>query len=123
MPHFGQEWFIQAQSTTGLDAPEYLSARMQVKQGAGEQGLPPVLDGNTLDAIVLPTTGPAWKADYGTGDAGTPSAAFLPAAAGYPHLTVPMGQVGGLPVGISFIGRAWDDARILVLGHAYEQLR
>ncbi|RMG99166.1 MAG: amidase [Deltaproteobacteria bacterium] len=122
MPYFGQEWFLQAQNTAGLDDPQYVDALATVRQGAGANGLLPVLEGNDLDAIVLPTTGPAWTTNYATGDAGGPSAAFLPAAAGYPHLTVPMGEVGDRPVGISFIGRPWDDAAMLALGHAYETL-
>jgi amidase len=122
MPHFGQEWFIQAEATTGLDDPDYLDARDQLLEETGPQGLLPVLDDDDLDAIVLPTTGPAWTTNYATGDAGTPSSAFLPAAAGYPHLTVPMGEVSGLPVGISFIGRPFEDATVLAVGHGYEQL-
>ena len=122
MPHFGQEWLLQAEATTGLDNPSYLAARDQLVDAAGPDGLLPILDDDDLDAIVLPTTGPAWVTNYATGDAGTPSSAFLPAAAGYPHLTVPMGDVGGLPVGLSFIGRPFEDASILALGHAYESL-
>lgn len=122
MPHFGQEWFERAEATTGLDDPTYQSAVEDVARLAGDEGLRATMDAGNVVAIVSPTTGPAWRTNYATGDAGGPSAAFLPAAAGYPHLTVPMGTVGGLPVGLSFIGRAWDDATILSLGHAYEQL-
>jgi amidase len=123
MPHFGQEYFTQAEATAGLSDPGYLAALAQVTQGAGADGLLVVLDANALDAIVIPTTGPAWPTNYATGDANSdPSAAFLPAAAGYPHLTVPMGRVDDRPVGLSFIGRAWDDASILALGHAFASL-
>lgn len=120
--HFGQEWLIAAEATTGLDDPSYVAAVAQLVQATGEDGLLPVLDDDDLDAIVLPTTGPAWVTNHATGDAGTPSSAFLPAAARYPHLTVPMGEVSGLPVGLSFIGRPFEDATILALGHAFEQL-
>ena len=68
-----------------------------------------------------PTTGPAWTIDPLNGDHYGGSSTTLPAVAGYPHLTVPMGQVGGLPVGLSFIGPAWSEARLLNLGYAYEQ--
>jgi amidase len=122
MPHFGQEWFVRAEATNGLNDPVYLDAVDDVARLAGEQGLLATMEQDSLDAIVAPTTGPAWVTNYQSGDAGSPSSAFLPAAAGYPHLTVPMGTVSGRPVGISFIGRAWDDAAILSLGHAYEQL-
>ena len=107
--HFGQEWLVAAEATTGLDDPGYLAAVQQLVQSAGEDGLLTVLDDDDLDAIVLPSTGPAWVTNYATGDAGTPSSAFLPAAARYPHLTVPMGEVSGLPVGLSFIGRPFED--------------
>lgn len=120
--HFGQQWLVAAEATTGLDDPGYIAAVQQLVQSAGEDGLLPVLDDDDLDAIVVPTTGPAWITNYATGDAGTPSSAFLPAAARYPHLTVPMGEVAGLPVGLSFIGRPFEDATILALGHAFEQL-
>ena len=122
MPHFGQEWFERAQATSGLTDPTYLNAVDQVASVAGTDGLLATLDDNDLDAIIGPTTGPAWITNYQTGDQGGPSSAFLPAAAGYPHLTVPMGAADGRPVGISFIGRPWEDASILSLGHAYEQI-
>jgi len=120
--HFGQQRLLGAEATNGLDDPGYLAAVELLVQSAGPEGLLPVLDGQDLDAIVVPTTGPAWVTNYATGDAGSPSSAFLPAVARVPHLTVPMGKVAGLPVGLSFIGRPFDDAAILALGHAYEQL-
>jgi amidase len=74
-----------------------------------------------LDAVVAPTTAPAWRTDVVDGDHDEGEAATVPAVAGYPHLTVPMGQVRGLPVGLSFMGRAWSEADLLALGYAYEQ--
>jgi amidase len=74
-----------------------------------------------LDALIRPTAEPAFRVDTVRGDSIGGSASGEPAMAGYPHLTVPMGQVRGLPVGVSFMGAKWDDARILALGYAYEQ--
>jgi amidase len=80
-----------------------------------------MLDGAQLDALIAPTVSPAWPTDPVNGDHVLGSATMLPAVAGYPHLSVPMGQVAGLPVGLSFMGRAWSDAALLALGYAYEQ--
>ena len=75
-----------------------------------------------LDAIVAPTQGPAWLIDLVNGDPGGGGSFTSPAAvAGYPHVTVPMGQVRGLPVGMSFVGRAWSEATLLKLAFAFEQ--
>ena len=122
MPYFGQEWFVVAEATAGLDDPDYQDARAAVARIAGRDGLLAIMDEDDLDAIVGPTAGPAWSTNYDTGDRGGPINGTLSAAAGTPHLTVPMGLVEGLPVGLSFVGRAFDDAAILSLGHAYEQL-
>jgi amidase len=74
-----------------------------------------------LDAVVAPTAGPAWVVDTVNGDSSTGQTSTLPAVAGYPHLSLPMGDVSGLPVGLSIIGPAWSDARILAYGYAFEQ--
>lgn len=118
---FGQELFEQAQETKGLDDPAYLKARADSLRQAGAEGIDKLLTDNRLDALIAPSFGPAYRVDVVTGDHDTGSSSSLPAIAGYPHLTVPMGQVRGLPVGISFIGPAWSDAKILALGYAYEQ--
>ena len=89
--------------------------------GAAE-GIDGLLRENKVDLLVSPTTGVAWKTDLVNGDQYSgPSASALPAIAGYPHLTVPMGAIEGLPLGISFIGTAWDDERVLQAGYDYEQ--
>jgi amidase len=78
---------------------------------------------NKLDVIIAQTNGRAWLSTLGKGDAFSgPSASTLPAVAGYPHLTVPMGLDNGLPVGLSFIGAKWHDHAVLKAGYAYEQL-
>jgi len=121
MPFFGQELFEQAQATTGLDSKEYREAHATNLRLAGPEGIDRLLREHELDALIAPTTGPAWTTDVVNGDHYLGAASTLPAVAGYPHLTVPMGQVFGLPVGLSFIGPAWSEARLLALGYAFEQ--
>ena len=118
---FGQELFEQAQATTGLDDPPYRKARETSLRLAGRDGIDKLLRDADVIALVAPTTGPAWTTDLVNGDHYGGSATTLPAVAGYPHLTVPMGDVAGLPVGLSFIGPAWSEARLLSLGYAFEQ--
>jgi amidase len=122
MPHFGQELFEQAEATTGLDAPAYVSAKENAKRVTGEEGILAVMQANNLDALLAPTTGPAWMTNYTTGDQFSGSASGPAAVAGYPHLTVPMGEVGGLPVGLSIFAGPWQDAAVLAFGHAFEKL-
>ena len=119
---FGQETFIDADKTRGLADPAYKLARSKSLAAAGIHGIDKLLAANKLDALVGPTVGPAWKIDAVNGDQFSGGGAgSLAAVAGYPHLTVPMGKVRGLPVGLSFMGAKWSDARILSLGFAYEQ--
>lgn len=120
MALFGQEFFEQAQSTKGLDDAAYLKALNDSKRLARE-AIDGVLSANKLDFIVAPTNGLAWRIDTINGDNFTGSFSTLPAVSGYPHLTVPMGDVRGLPVGLSFIGPANSDAALLSAGFAYEQ--
>lgn len=118
---FGQDYFEQSQATKGLSDPAYLQAKSDALRLAGLEGIDRMLTQNNVVALVAPTTGAAWLIDPERGDDFEGSASQMAAVAGYPHLTVPMGQVRGLPVGISFFGAKWDDARILSLGYAYEQ--
>ena len=122
MPLFAQELFEQAQATEGLNEA-YRTARATSLRLAGAEGIDKLLHDNNVVALVAPTRPAAWLIDAVHGDTspGGGSAGTLAAVAGYPHLTVPMGAVRGLPVGLSFIGARWDDARILALGYAYEQ--
>ncbi len=118
---FGQELFEIAEATKGLDDPTYVAARDALK--AHSRGaLDKLISTNRLDAFVTPSNSPAFRTDLVRRDsnAGT-SASFFPATAGYPHLTVPMGYVGGLPVGLSFLGPAWSDGALLQLGYAFEK--
>ncbi len=118
---FGQELFLKAESTNGLSDPAYLAARALSLKLAGAEGIDKMLAADKLDALVAPTAGPAWVVDTVNGDASSGQTSTLPAVAGYPHLTVPMGSVFGLPVGLSFIGPAWSEARLLAYGYAFEQ--
>ena len=121
---FGQEQFEQAQKTKGLNDPAYKKARAISFEAAGRNGIDRLLLKNNVVALVGPTAGPAWSIDAANGDLFTGGGAgSLPAVAGYPHLTVPMGLVKGLPVGLSFIGPKWSEAMLLDLGYAYEQAR
>ena len=118
---FGQELFEKAQATSGLSNPAYLAARATSLRLAGTEGIDRMLGDHKLDALVAPTTGPAWTIDTINGDHSSGQTSTLPAVAGYPHLSLPMGLVSGLPVGLSFVGPAWADARILSYGYAFEQ--
>jgi amidase len=119
---FGQETFEEAEKTKGLADPDYVKARETSYRLAGPEGIDRLLRENNVVALVGPTMPPAWFIDAVTGDrVSGGGAGGLAAVAGYPHLTVPMGLIKGLPIGLSFIGTKWDDARILSLGYAYEQ--
>lgn len=124
MALFGQELFEQAEKTKGLSDPAYKKARALSFQAAGPNGIDKLLKDNRVVALVGPTMPPAWKIDAANGDQiSGGGAGSLAAVAGYPHLTVPMGLVKGLPVGLSFMGAKWSDALMLSLGYAYEQAR
>ncbi len=123
MPYFAQDLMEQAQATSGLQDPVYLAAAARVRQKAGIQGIDATMRRHGLDALIAPTTGTAWPIDYKAGDVIEGSASTPAAVAGYPHLTVPMGLVRGLPVGLSFFGHAWGEARLLQLGYAFEKAR
>jgi amidase len=122
LAHFGQETFELADKEAGLDDRAYLEALAKARRLSREEGLDKLFADNKLDLIVGQTNSPAWLSTLGKGDAfAPPSLSQLPAVAGYPHLTVPMGAVGGLPVGLSFIGAQWQDAKVLSAGYAFEQ--
>ena len=124
MPLFGQDIFEQAEKTKGLDDPDYKKARARSLELAGREGIDRLLKRHGLVALVGPTMPAAWPIDAVHGDQiSGGGAGSLAAIAGYPHLTVPMGMVRGLPVGLSFIGPKWSDALLLSLGFAYEQAR
>ena len=122
MPLFGQELFEQAARHGGPASPVYTAARMRARRLAGQDGIDAALRAQHLDVLVAPTTGVAWPVDPSRGDIFPGSGYGAAAVAGYPALTVPMGHSNGLPLGLVFIGPAWSEARLLQVGHAYEQL-
>jgi len=123
MPYFGQELFEQAQKKGPLTDAKYKAARAKCIRLARTEGIDAVMTKHRLDALVAPTQGPVWLIDLVSGDCGGGGGSFTqPAAiAGYPHITVPMGLVHGLPVGLSFVGRAWSEPTLFKLAYAYEQ--
>jgi amidase len=121
LPYFGQELFNQAQKTRGLTAPAYRTALATCRALSRTQGIDAVMKRLRLDALVAPTGSPAWKTDLINGDHYLGASSSPAAVAGYPSITVPAGFVDGLPVGISFIGGAWSEPRLIALAYAYEQ--
>jgi amidase len=121
MPFFGQDLFIKAQAKGPLTGKEYLDVLAKSKRLTREEGIDAVMDKQKLDALVAPTAGPAWLTDDIDGDHDTGGSSTPPAVAGYPHITVPVGFVRGLPVGISFMGRAWSEPTLIKLAYAFEQ--
>jgi len=120
--YFGQEIMEQADKKGPLTEKKYLADLANNRRLMGAQGIDATVAKYKLDAIIAPTQGPAWLIDLVNGDAGGGGSFTAPAAvAGYPHVTVPMGQVRGLPVGVSFVGRAWSEATLLKLAFAFEQ--
>ena len=124
MTLFGQDYFEDSEKTKGLEDPAYKKARRASFMAAGPNGIDRLLKQYNVVALVGPTMPPAWKIDAANGDQISGSGAgSLAAVSGYPHLTVPMGLVKGLPVGLSFIGPKWSEGLLLALGYAYEQAR
>lgn len=123
MKYFGQEIMEQAQAKGPLTDKKYLDDLARNHRLMGAEGIDAAVAKFKLDAIVAPTQGPADLIDLVNGDAGGRGSFTTPAAvAGYPHVTVPMGMVRGLPVGLSFVGTAWTEQTLLRLAYAFEQL-
>jgi amidase len=122
MPFFGQERLIVSEATGSLADPRYRKAVETVQRLTRAEGIDAVMNRHRLDALVAPTSGPAWLTDHIRGDRfdGGDSAGTA-AIAGYPDITVPMGLVAGLPVGLSYFGRAWSEPTLLRIAYAYEQ--
>jgi len=118
---FGQETLIKSQARGPLTDKEYLDALERCRRLSREEGIDAVMDKHKLDAIVSPSGGPAGKTDPVYGDRGVGGSSSPAAVAGYPNITVPAGQVFGLPVGISFFGRAWSEPTLLKIAYAFEQ--
>jgi len=121
LPFFGQEWLERSQAKGGLNEPEYLEAKEKSRRLGGPLGLDVVMDTQRLDALVAPTTQPAWKIDLVNGDSFKGYSAKSAALAGYPLVSIPAGEVMGLPVGITLMGRAWSEPTLIKLAYAFEQ--
>jgi len=124
MPYFGQEILAMAEKKGPLTTPAYKAALAKNRLQARALGIDAVMTKHTLDALVAPTGSPAWFIDLVNGDssvANSDAPSTVTSVAGYPHITVPGGFVHGLPVGISFFGRAWSEATLIKLAYAYEQ--
>lgn len=123
MPWFGQDILIAAARTAGLDDPAYRAARERARRLAGPEGIDAALAAHRLDALLAPSGGMAWLVDGVNGDTFGGGSAQPAAVAGYPNVTVPAGLVRGLPIGVSFIGGAWQEAALIGYAHAFEQAR
>ena len=121
MPYFGQDLFIKAERKGPLTSEEYLDALKKNHQLARTEGIDATMDKHKLDALVAPTGGPAWLTDLIAGDHFGGGSSSTAAVAGYPNINVPAGYVFGLPVGISFFGRAWSEPVLIRIAYAYEQ--
>jgi amidase len=121
MPYFGQDMFLKAQAKGGLDTKEYLDALQNNLRMARQEGIDATMDKFKLDALVAPTGGPAWVTDLVNGDNAAGQTSSAAAVACYPSVSLPMGHVFGLPVGISFFGRAWSEPTLISLAYGFEQ--
>jgi amidase len=121
MPYFGQELFVRAEAKPGLEGKEYREALANNQRLSRSEGIDKVLAEHKLDALVAPSGSPAWLTDFIRGDFSGGGFSQPAAVAGYPHVTVPAGFVHGLPCGISFVGAAWSEARLVALAYAFEQ--
>ena len=121
MPFFGQETMVRAADKGPLTSPAYVEARERCVNLARRLGIDAIMTQHRLDALVAPTGDPAWVTDLVNGDHFEGWSATAAAVAGYPHITVPAGYAHGLPVGLSFFGRAWSEPRLIRLAYAFEQ--
>jgi amidase len=121
MPFFGQEIFLKAEEKGDLESPEYKEALETCRRMSRDEGIDATMNEHRLDAIVAPTGGPAWTTDLVNGDHFGGGSSSFAAVAGYPNITVPAGFVHGLPVGLSFFGRAWSETLLLGLAFSFEQ--
>jgi amidase len=121
MPYFGQDLFFKAESKGPLTEKAYLDALEKNHQLARTDGIDATMNKYQLDSIVAPTGGPAWLTDLVNGDHVAGGSSNAAAVAGYPNINVTAGFISGLPVGISFFGRAWSEPILIRLAFAFEQ--
>ena len=121
MPFFGQEMMLEAVEKGPLTSPAYVTAVEQCRNLSRRLGIDAIMEEHGLDALVAPSGDPAWVVDLENGDSNKGWSSTAAAVAGYPHITVPAGQAHGLPVGLSFFGRAWSEPTLIRLAYAFEQ--
>ena len=121
MPYFGQETFLRAEAKGPLTSKEYRAALANCRRLSRREGIDAVMNTHRLDALLAPTESPAWVTDLVLSDHFIGGSSTAAAVAGYPHITVPAGFVFGLPVGVSFFGRAWSEPRLIGIAYAFEQ--
>jgi amidase len=121
MPYFGQDLFEKAEKKGPLVDKAYLDALAKNHRLTRTEGIDTVMDKHRLDALVAPTAGPSWLTDPVDGDHDTGGSSSLPAVAGYPNIHVPAGFVFGMPVGVSFFGRAWSEPKLIKIAYSFEQ--
>jgi amidase len=121
MPYFGQDLFIKAEAKGPLTEKTYLDTIEKNHQLARTEGIDATMDKYRLDAIVAPTGGPGWLTDLINGDHFGGGSSNAAAVAGYPNINVTAGSISGLPVGISFFGRAWSEPTLIRLAFSFEQ--
>jgi amidase len=121
MPYFDQDQFIKAEARGPLSSKAYRDLELKLSRAAKGDGIDKVLIDHKLDALVAPTDSPAWPTDYVLGDHSVSASATPAAVAGYPHVTVPAGQIFGLPVGLSFFGSPRSEVKLIRYAYAFEQ--
>ena len=121
LKYFNQRYLEMAQEKGDLSSVEYQETLAKMLQGSRAEGIDRVMNEHDLDAIIAPTGSPAWKTDLINGDSYHLGSSSPAARAGYPNITVPMGIIDELPVGISFFGRAWSEPLLLEIAFAYER--
>ena len=121
LPYFGHDLMVKAQNTTSLEDQGYLEALAENRRLAREEGIDAVMNQHRLDALVMPSTSPAWLIDHINGDHHLGSSSQPAALAGYPAITVPAGYTFELPIGITFMGRAYSEPTLIKLAYAFEQ--
>jgi amidase len=121
MNFYNQRYLEMAQEKEDLESDDYKKTLVEMLKGSRENGIDRVMNEHNLDAIIAPTGGPAWKTDHTNGDSFHVGSSSPAARAGYPNITIPMGFIEELPVGISFFGRAWSEPLLLEIAYSYEQ--
>jgi amidase len=119
--YFNQKILVEADKLGDLSSPEYLEALLESGRATREEGIDRIMNSENLDALIAPTGSPAWKTDLINGDHFSGGSSSLAAVAGYPAITVPMGFIEELPVGITFMGKAWSEPVLIEIAYSYEQ--